>query len=296
MSATTRALGCTFVCAIVLLRPAPLRAQRDSASLDSLARVVSIASARFADRRVASANGYRRIGPDFPGMGEHWLNAGVLLAGTVDAEHPALLIYADLHGAPTLLGVGFVATTRADEALHGAPGWPDAWHEHSGLLSDESGVSPGTKAPSDTHVWVLHVWTRLANTGGRFAADNWALPFERAGLRAPSSLDVDAARALSLLSGGDVYLRDLLSDARLRTEANAGQVDSVLTRTRTRVGRIASTSAPSRTLSADALAALRDEWSSLERSLGATLGVDVARYLAPPHMSAGAAHHHEASR
>lgn len=273
--------------ALLLALPAALGAQHDAA-LDSLAGATERAIARYADRTVASADGYRRIGPDFPGMGEHWLHPAMLLAERVDATRPTILIYATIGDAPVLLGAGFVTTTRGLVRASGTPGWPAAWHEHSGLLSDESGVAPGTSA-GDTHVWVLHVWTSLPNPNGRFAPDNWALPFARAGLAAPPRVDVDAARALSLATTGDGYLRDLLTDAGLRDSSNAVRVDAAIADARTRVAAVTSAWRTSDATPPGDAAALRDEWISLERALRGMLGPAVERVLAPPH-AASVAH------
>jgi len=280
-------------CALLLALPAALGAQHDAA-LDSLARATERAIARYADRAVASAEGYRRIGPDFPGMGEHWLHPALLLADRVDATRPTILIYATIGDAPMLLGAGFVTTTRGLARASGTPGWPAAWHEHSGLLADESGLSPGTSA-GETHVWVLHVWTSLANPNGRFAPDNWALPFVRAGLTAPPTVDVDAARALSLTTTGDRYLRDLLTDAGLRDSSNAERVDAAIADARTRVAAVTSAwRASGATPSGDA-AALREEWIALERTLRGMIGPAVERVLAPPH-SASLEHQRHGAR
>ena len=98
-------------------------------ALVRLAAETARRTARYADRRAAVADGYRRIGADFPGMGEHWLHPGALAADTLDPGRPALLAYATLAGRPTLLGAGFLVVTRgaAAPAVPGAPGWPAAW-------------------------------------------------------------------------------------------------------------------------------------------------------------------------
>jgi hypothetical protein len=267
-------------CALLLALPALLGAQQRDA-LDSLADATTRAIVRYADRSVASADGYLRIGPDFPGMGEHWLHPAMLLGGRLDATRPTLLIYAAIGNAPVLLGAGFVTTTRDSAPASGVPGWPAAWHEHSGLLADESGLSPGTHE-SRTHVWVLHVWAELPNPHGRFAPDNWALPFARVGLKAPPHVDVDVARALALVTTGDRYLRDLLTDAGLRDSTNAARVDAVIADARTRVtAHLDRGWSPEGTPRADA--AMRDEWITLERALLAMLGPSVGPLLAPPH-------------
>src|SRR5262245_48858082 len=67
------------------------------ATLDSTAiRFVAEAHAgtsRYHDQAVAIADGYRRVGPELPSMGEHWLNIRFILADSVDAAHPSILIY-----------------------------------------------------------------------------------------------------------------------------------------------------------------------------------------------------------
>jgi hypothetical protein len=225
-------------------------------------------------------------------MGEHWLHPGVLLSGKVDADHPTILIFATIADRPTLLGVGFVMTTRGAEQPAGVPGWPDAWHEHSGLLSEESGVAPGARAAGETHVWVLHVWTTLPNPGGAYAPDNWSLPFARAGLSLPDHVDVDAARALSLAGKGDAYLRDLLTDAGVRSASRADAVDGIIAASRARVVDVVARSRGRPAVSPVDLAALRAEWSTLARSLRSIAGPEVDRFLAPPHPTAATGEPH----
>jgi len=279
---------------ILLVVPGLLSAQRQAT--DSLAAAAASGTARYADRRAAAADGYRRIGPDFPGMGEHWLNTAALLSGKLDANRPTILIYAPIAGESKLLGIGFVTTTRGDESAHGVPGWPEAWHEHSGLLADESGVAPGASAEGGTHVWVLHAWTTLDNPGGKFTPDNWALPFVRAGLDVPAQTDADAARALAMVYGGDVYLRDVFTDAACASPSRAAAVDSVLANARARIASRVGARRARNALSADELSALRGEWKSMSDSLRTLLGPDVNRYLAPPHASPSDAHHHRAMK
>ncbi len=270
----------------LLALPALLNAQPQHApSLDSLARAVDVGITRYADRREAVAVGYHRIGPVFPGMGEHWLNIGVLLDNVIDATRPTLLIYANIGDQPRLLGAGFATTTDQSRTSADVPGWPDAWHEHSGLLVDESGVKPSTNRGSGTHVWVLHVWTKLANPDGIFHADNWALPFARLGYAMPPGVDADAARALALLDGGDRYLRDVLGDAGLRSAENAASVDAVIARHRANAE-----TAVGAGMSGATLAQLKEVWRELRAALHERLGPRVDPLLEPPHD----AHHHPA--
>jgi hypothetical protein len=209
-------------------------------------------------------------------MGEHWVNIAMLLQNRIDPARPTLLTYATIAGHPTLLGVGFVVVTHADSAPKEAPGWPAEWHEHSGLLADESGASLSpSRGDSPTHVWIMHVWTRLENPAGKLTADNWSLPFLRAGVASPSDVDSDVGRAASLAVGGDEFLRDVLTDAGLRTTSNASAVDSAIASAR---GRAAANLAAH----ADA-PALRETWSDLGSSLERVIGPRVRDVLAPSH-------------
>lgn len=263
--------------------------------LDSLAEETARLTSRYTDRRTAIADGYRRIGSDFPSMGEHWLHAGVLIAQRVAAGRPTILTYASIDGTPTLLGVGFVVTTRGDSLAEGAPGWPDRWHEHSGLLSDESGAGTARGAPStsETKVWVLHIWTALANPAGRYESDNWALPFLRAGLPVPTHLDADIGRALAFaVGGGDEFFRRVLTDAGLRHGSNTAAVDAAIARARTGAELAIADARSAATVSSPVdLSALRAVWSDFGASLRTVIGPSVEPFLAPPHPAkAGHAH------
>jgi hypothetical protein len=244
--------------------------------LDSLIAETSRETTRFGERRVAVIEGYRRVGADFPGMGEHWVNVAALLRNTVDPAKPAILTYATIAGRPTLLGAGFVVVTHADSMPREIPGWPGEWHEHSGLLADESAALVGKSRPdSSTHVWVMHVWTTVANPAGALAADNWSLPFVRAGIPSPAIVDADAGRAMSLTVGGDDFLRDVLTDAELRTPHNAAVVDSTIGAARLQV-------MPSSGRQPD-ITALRNIWAGLASSLERTVGPGVREIVSSSH-------------
>lgn len=242
-------------------------------TIDSLIASAARATRPFVDRRLAVDAGYRRIGADFPGMGEHWLNVQTLLRGTIDPARPTLLIYADIRGQPTLLGVGFAAVTRGDSIPIHLPGWPEEWHEHSGLLAEESGALTGhDHGASETHVWVMHAWTALENPYGPTAAENWALPYARAGRAIPVHVDASAGRALALTVGGDEFVRKLVSDAGIRTDENSMIIDSVVAAARVR----AATSTDDESL--------RDTWRMLRDDFSRLLGPRAAALLEPTHV------------
>ncbi len=170
------------------------------------------AIARYHDRAAAIADGYRLVGPDFPGMGEHWLNAGLLIGGQLDAARPQILSYATLKGRVTLIGVAYALPLGPDESPPEWPGGREAWHAHSGSIVEESFGAVHGRQDDDrargggrATVALLHAWLGLDNPAGPFAADNWALPFARLGYPPPATSEPDAAKALSLLSGGDAY-------------------------------------------------------------------------------------------
>lgn len=212
------------------------RSAVDSATTDLLIRARAPIE-QFHDRKVAIASGYRRLGMDFPSMGEHWVNPGIILAGRFDISRPAMLSYATIVGEPVLIGLVYAVALAPGEEPPVVPGASGMWHEHNGTVDDESmlpehrsndhahssahghghDTMPMSIAP--TRLAVLHAWTGIANPAGIFAAENWAIPFARLGLATPIPVSISAARALSLLSGGKEYYVALAN-------ANGGNSDS----------------------------------------------------------------------
>ena len=164
----------------------------------------------YADRRQAIAAGYRRIGPDFPGMGEHWVQVPLLVRGVLDLARPAILTYATIDGRVTLTGVGYAVAVAADDTLPGDfAGGHAAWHVHTGSVADESFL-PAVHHARQTdglRLAVTHAWVRLPNPDGTWATDNWALPWVRAGLTPPARPDPHAARALAAAMTNRDYYR-----------------------------------------------------------------------------------------
>ena len=174
---------------------------------------------RYRDPEAARAAGYRPVGPDFPGMGRHWIHPSLILRDTLDASQPPVLEYAEIGGRPTLVGVAYAVLVKDGTPPASLPVPVDAWHFHQGTVEEESflrshaGVAGGGHAMAGPRIAVLHAWVWLDNPDGLLATDNWALPYARLGYSAPpAGASRDAARALALAAddGGRAYLEALL--------------------------------------------------------------------------------------
>jgi len=177
-------------------------------------------TASYRDPQVARAAGYRPVGPDFPGMGRHWIHPALILRDTLDPAAPPILEYAEIEGRPTLVGVAYAKLVHDATPPAGLPVPAAAWHFHQGTVEEESflrsnaglvhGAPAGTREP---RIAVLHAWIWLENPGGLLATDNWALPYARLGYRMPAGASHDAGHAVALAGGGDAgraYVEALL--------------------------------------------------------------------------------------
>jgi hypothetical protein len=182
---------------------------------DTAALLASVrhAAARFADPEEARLAGYRPLGPDFPGMGDHWIHGFRMVRGGEDPAHPPVLTYLRTPEGYRFTGVAFARILLPGED---PPQWPypGAWHDHSGSVDEEtlalnphSGPHAGAGEP---RLAMLHAWVGLENPDGVFAQDNWAVPFARLGLAAPARPTAAMGKALFLASGGDGYYLGLI--------------------------------------------------------------------------------------
>ena len=186
-------------------------------AVDSFAARVRASTARYQDQREALKDGYRKIGPDFPSMGEHWLNRALVMQGEIDLLRPPILEYISVNHRPVLAGVAYARLAYGDPPVTAIPAPSSAWHYHSGSVDEESfiashaagGAADSTPGP---RIAVLHAWLWLENPDGLFATDNWMLPWKRlelpppAGRPGPDSLTLMAA----LAAGGEHYFTTLI--------------------------------------------------------------------------------------
>ncbi len=194
-----------------------LQTPTDSALADFVARARAGTEA-LRDPEAARLAGYHPVGPDFPGMGRHWIHTSLILRPTPDPAQPPVLEYAELNGTPTLVGVAYAVLVMSDTAPPSLPVPAAAWHFHQGTVDEESflrshaGVGhlhSGTLGPT---LAVVHAWIWLDNPDGLLATDNWALPYARLGYNPPPHISHAAARALALAAGasGRAYFEALL--------------------------------------------------------------------------------------
>lgn len=166
----------------------------------------------YENRSAAIAAGYRRIGRDFPSMGEHWLSPRLIVEGMFDVSRPSVLTYVTVDGQPVLMGVVYAVPLAPGESPPADFGDDAVWHEHNGTIDEEGLLAQHHTTPraaTGTRVAVLHAWTRINNPAGVFSAENWAIPFVRMRLAVPETFPESAARAVSLLSGGKSFFVDL---------------------------------------------------------------------------------------
>jgi hypothetical protein len=251
----------------------PEETDLEAPDADGFLAEVSRAVDRYRDRSVAIRYGYRRVGPDFPGMGEHWVNPGLILSGGVDASRPQILTYLEIDGAIHLTGAAFAVPLGRGEAPPAAPLGSHVWHDHGGSLDEEALVleSPTSMHhdPDGPRLAMFHTWLWPENPDGPLAQNNWTLPWVRIGLEPPARPDPFVARALSLGGEGADYYRLLLVRAAglvMTTEADAETariLEAAVSRASDRVSAILEGRAGGRVLTPAEETRLRVAWTEL---------------------------------
>jgi len=237
--------------ASALLLPAALLAQRSPATRDpAVARFAAEARAgttRYRDREAAIADGFRRVGVDFPGMGEHWVSLERIMADSFAAAEPSVLTYASVRGVPTLVGVAYTALLEPGESPPPFAPARSFWHEHNGTVDEESFPlahhslahhSAASHVQGDSpRLAILHAWVWADNPDGLFVADNWSLPLVRLGVPPRTRASAGALAAIALALGAeDFYSLAVRSGAAL-SAPEEDAMEGVLRRHRLSVER-----------------------------------------------------------
>lgn len=196
------------------------------------------ATQRYQRQEVALADGYKRVGVEFPAMGEHWVSLQRVMEDTLLPSRPAVLIYTTVRGKPHLAGVGYTALLDPGEP---PPDWAPAtgyWHEHNGSVAEESlpalhGASHQPHRGSvggvpPIRLAILHAWVWTANPAGVFETDNWALPPMRAGARAGARHPRETLRGMALATDDEGYYLQTITARLALTGADQARAARVL--------------------------------------------------------------------
>jgi hypothetical protein len=151
---------------------------------DQIAEARRVA-AQFDTPEKARAAGYRPRFGDVPLQGEHFSNPQLVLAGTLDLEHPPILMFASIGGEEKLIGVAYAYEVRQDEQVPDGFDGAAIWHEHPALSL------PGKRLVM-THLWFVD------SPNGPFAHDNPTLAFLERGIGYPPAGWLDAATVRKL--------------------------------------------------------------------------------------------------
>lgn len=232
-----------FRCALPILTlvAAPVSLEGQGQPVPSISRFVEVvraATVRYQDQATAQSDGYRRMGPDVPSMGQHWISLARVARGPSDPRSPPILEYARIGGELRLIGVGYARMLPEGVTLEETtlPAPVSAWRIHLGDITEEGLVLTHADNPVVSEITVprlavLHAWVWQPNPEGLFATDNWSLPYIRLGLEAPADpRPTPATMALALASGAESYFHMVL---RLRYQprpSEALRTAGVLTR------------------------------------------------------------------
>ena len=187
---------------------------RDAGGTAAFVSAARAATSRYVSREVAIADGFRRVGGDFPAMGEHWVNLAQVMADSFAAAKPSVLTYIRVGGKPRLVGVAYTKLLARGQSLPDFAPARAHWHEHNGSIVEESfrGHAESPSTDGAPRLAILHAWIWAPNPAGLFVTDNWTLPFVRVGLASPNVRDADAARAAALMTNADYYRAALAAE------------------------------------------------------------------------------------
>jgi hypothetical protein len=247
-----------------LLLAASAHAQR------ALIKEARAGTARYQSVDSAIADGFKRVGVEFPAMGEHWVNLPRVLENRFNPARPSVLIYITTLGKRELAGVAYTALLDDGQSPPATAAKLSDWHEHNGSVAEESlplhhaaGMSSAA-TPGAPRLSILHAWVWATNPAGVFVTDNWSLPLERLGSSA-KRLNGDALRGLTLAADSSGYYELTLQSSIGATEAETKVIARVIDTQR----KAARTALRDGVNDAALATAWTDLWVALERSLPA---------------------------
>lgn len=258
--------------ALATVLPLGLAAQGGPTPEERFAREARAGTAQYRDARLARAEGFKRVGVEFPFMGEHWVNLARIMENRFDPARPSVLIYVRVGGEPRLAGVAYTVMLASQDDRPPASAAPASmWHEHNGSVADESlpihGELGGHQDAELPRLAILHAWVWVQNPAGMFSTDNTELPYRRLGM-SRRFRSRGALHAASLSIDADQYYELMVRSSLRASDAEAAALGNVVGRFRVRATAMVGESAAG----ADeaALAALWNSmWSELDAALPA---------------------------
>jgi len=180
-------------------------------------QAVEAAVRSYRNPEAAREAGFLHRGFAAPTMGEHWTHPGRVGDGEFVPEEPAGLMYADVQGERTLVGVFYVVRQPASApAPEGFAGDADVWHRHA--LPDMAGAGRGPEtggggadSAETVGLTMLHLWFAPAQDGPFTDHNHW-LPFLAAGLPLPPETLADDSGDRQLVAEAALGLAELGSN------------------------------------------------------------------------------------
>lgn len=243
---------------------------------DATARMLFAAregTARYRSIDSAIADGFKRVGVEFPAMGEHWVNLARVLENRFDPARPAVLTYITQSGRRRLAGVAYTSLLAEGERPPTSAAPQAYWHEHNGSVAEESlplhhAAGMATDAgPGAPRLSILHAWAWLSNPAGPFVTDNWALPLVRLGIDASHRrLSPDEIRGVSLANDDAGYYEQTIETSLAPSDVEVKLIQRIVARHRAEARAQAEKDPMLRDASGVA-AAWTSLWNDLEKSL-----------------------------
>jgi len=262
--------------AILLVVGAVKLAGAQSGSDDATARMLSAAregTARYRSLDSAIAAGFKRVGVEFPAMGEHWVNLARVLENRFDPARPSVLTYITEGGRRRLAGVAYTALLTEGERPPNSAAPQTDWHEHNGSVAEESlplhhAAGMATDAgPGAPRLSILHAWVWLSNPAGPFVTDNWTLPLARLGIDASHrTLSPDAIRGVSLANDDASYYEQTIETSLAPSDVELKLIRNIVARHRA-AARAEVRKDPELRDASRVAAAWTSLWDDLEKSL-----------------------------